>query len=515
MGVSGLMSLFQAKRRKKNKGWVKRDLRGPLVVDANQFCHQTAKKKFPRSTYAQYYHYVTEIVQNMKRHGIEPYFIFDGVDKQEKLTSEVRRDKTASTTIPTLAYTVFHNALRDMEVEMYVPDGEGDVACVEVANFLNCPILSCDSDFFLFNIPGGFINFLEELEKEWPLTETHVFLRDEFVHWHFPNNHDYIYLYPAILGNGIQPPTGHLLEDRSENAEDVDKYIAKRRPTIPSLPEGIRKSFDDIKKYYNNSTQLDPQSLLALPIPNYSRKMPEWFCMNYRQRIIPLMIFDALVNGTQHHFSSGTTLKIRQCCYALLAINEVREYRCTAPGQAREEIVYKINIPGDLAIDAIKRRSDDDCKRNVFYFALGCERSAAQLNDLSEEERLFVCSLIFWNSTARRRLHIAKALLACFVKLSSMASREEIVGLCGDYNRCRISNDFGDLLVEWQCVFRDALTLYLLLRYPPQTAPCPSRVFDEKIVFSLARKGDDAIKDFISDDRLLEKYRKMSRILDI
>ena len=524
MGVSGLMSLFQAKRRRNNRGWVKRGLRGPLVVDANQFCHQTAKRKCSRSTYAQYYHYVTEIVQSMKRHGIEPYFIFDGVDKQEKLTSEVRRDKTASKpTISTLAYTVFHNALRDMEVEVYVADGEGDAACVEVANFLNnCPILSCDSDFFLFNIPGGFINlfnFLEEFERGRPMTEMDMFLRDEFVRCHFPNNHDYIiFLFPAILGNGIQPATGHLLGSRSGNAKDVDNYIFTQRPTISCLPEGVKKNFEEVKKYYNNSTQLDPRNLLALPIPNCPRPVPEWFRMSYRQRIVPIMIFDALVNGTQHHSSTVMTLKIRQCCYALLGINEVKEYHCTAPGQAREEIVCRVNIPGDLAIHAIESGSDDDSKRNVFYFALGCERSAAELNDLSEEERLFVCSLIFWRSAARPRLYVVKALLACFVKFSSIESRGEIVRFCRAYNRCRISNGFSDLLVEWQCVFRDALTLYLLLRYPPQRALCPSRVLDENVVFSLARNEDyvdDAIKDFISDDRLLEKYRKMSRILVI
>ena len=487
-------------------------------MDANQFCHLTAEKRCSRSTYALYYQYVTEIVQSMKRHGIEPYFIFDGVDKQEKLTSEVRRDKTASKpTISTLAYTVFHNALRDMEVEVYVADGEGDAACVEVANFLNCPILSYDSDFFLFDIPGGFINllnFLENFEQGRPLTKADVFLRDEFVRYHFSNNHDYIFLFPAILGNEIQLRTDHLLGSTLQKAEDVYKYI-EQHPTISSLPEGVKENFEKVKKYYNNSTQLDPRSLLALPIPNCPKPVPEWFHKSYRQRIIPLMIFDALVNGTQHHSSTVMTLKIRQCCYALLGIKEVIEYRCTAPGQAREEIVCKINIPGDLAIDAIESGSDDDHKRNVFYFALGCERSAAQLNDLSEEERLFVCSLIFWKS---ENLHIAKALLACFIKLNSMASREETVRFCGNYNKCHVSNGFRDLLVEWQCVFRDALTLYLLLCYSPQSAPCLSRVFNENVVFSLARnrgRVDDVIKDFISDDRLLDNYSNMSRILVI
>ena len=511
MGIPGLMALFQEKG---NRGWVKRSLRGPLVVDANQFCHQTAKRK---DTYAQYYEYVTEIVQRMKRHGIEPYFIFDGVDKQEKLTSEVRRVKVKNPTIPTLAYTVFHNALRDMEVEMYVSDGEGDVACVEVANFLNnCPILSCDSDFFLFDIPGGFIDFsyfLDELEEDRPMTEMNMFLRDEFVRCHFIDN-EYIFLFPAILGNGIKPRTGHLLGRGPWKAKDVDNYIAKC-PTISSLPEGVKKNFDDVKEYYNNSTQLDPRNLLALPIPNCRKPVPEWFRMSYRQRIIPHIIFDALINGMQHHSSSVTTLKIRQCCYALLGINEVREYHFTAPGEVKEEVVRSKKVPRDLTIDAIESGSDGDRKRkHVFYFALECSQGAAQFNNLSEEERLFVCSLIFWKSAVRQCLHIVKALLACFVKLSSMASRGEIVRFCSAYNQCRISNRFRDLLVEWQRVFRDALTLYLLLRYQPQTAPCPSRIFDENVVFFLTRnkENDDAIKDFISDDCLLEKYRNMSRL---
>ena len=535
MGVYGLTKLFYGKKAsaRNGGGWVRKSIQGPLVVDGNQFCHQTCdfltNVKHPRSgsptNYAMFFEYVTKILHKFKRCGIEPYFIFDGVDKRKKLSSEYRKRAVSKNSIPTLVYTVFFNALREMEVKMYVADGEGDVTCAEVANFFKCPVLSFDSDFFLFDIPGGYIDFktcLSEniFDSDSATLKAEIYYRKEFVNYHFSSdNNDLIFLYPAIIGNGINPPTGNLIDNRKRWSVDaVERFVFAGHSTIASLPEGVRKNFDDVKEYYNGLNPLDPQIMLTAPIPKCSKQVPEWFQMSYRTRAMPLMPYDVLVNGMQHHGSSAIPERIRQCCYTILGIPEVTEYRSTPGGVEEQQIKCLEEIPGCLALEEVESE-DDSKKKTVLYFAMECERQAAELDNLSSEgDRFFMCTVIFWMSKTAPPNNLVKALLACFIHLSNKPERQESVHLhrqTGLFQSARSGNQL--VLKEWQCVYQDALILFFLLRYSPQTAPCPSRIFDENIILSLASNGpsviDDAILEFIEDEHLLKKYRNMTQIL--
>ena len=53
--------------------------------------------------------------------------------------------------LPSLANDVYIQALIELNIKYVVVDGEVNVALVKVANFCNCPVLSDDSDFYLFN----------------------------------------------------------------------------------------------------------------------------------------------------------------------------------------------------------------------------------------------------------------------------------------------------------------------------------------------------------------------------
>ena len=534
MGVYGLTKLFYGKKAsaRNGGGWVRKSIQGPLVVDANQFCHQTCdfltNVKHPRSgsptNYAMFFEYVTKILHKFKRCGIEPYFIFDGVDKK-KLSSEYRKRAVSKNSIPTLVYTVFYNALREMEVKMYVAVGEGDVTCAEVANFFKCPVLSYDSDFFLFDIAGGYIDLkacLSEniFDSDSATLKAEVYYRKKFVNHHFPRNNDSIFLYPAIIGNGINRPTGDLIDNRKRWSVDaVERFVFGRHLTIASLPEGVRKNFKEVKEYYNGLNPLDPQIILTSPIPKCSKQVPEWFRMSYRTRAMPLMPFDALVNGKQHHGSSATPEKIRQCCYTILGIPEVTEYRSTPGGVEEQQIKCLEEIPGRLALEEIESEGDDSKKKCVLYFAMECERQAAELENLSSEgDRFFLCTVIFWMSKTAPPNNLVKALLACFVRLSNIAERQEIVRLCHQTSLPQSAHSGNQLVLkEWQCVYQDALILFFLLRYSPETAPCPSRIFDENIILSLLASQviDDAILEFIKDESLSEKYQSMLKALGL
>ena len=522
MGVSGLLNLFDRKKERKRRGWEIRRIEGKLVVDGNQFCHKACSNAPFEFNYTRFFEYIAEIIRKFSAWGIEPYFIFDGVDKPLKLTSERRMRAVSNSSIPILAYTVFANALSEMGAKIYVADGEGDITCAEAARFLECPVLSSDSDYFLFDIPGGYIDlrycFKNKLfDSNAPILEAEVFDREVFVKYHFQGNLDLIFLYPAILGNEISPSTGHLLDSRKHwNVENVDNLIVQSPTIIASLPRDVKRNFDEVKRYYNCLSPLDPQEILASPIPRCPKPVPEWFSKSYRSREIPYMIFDALVNGTQHHGSSAFSVRIRQCCYTILDVPEVIEYRST-----RVEVPIRClkAIPGRLSLDDVEKDRDGYRRKRVFNFALRCEENAFQLDTLSEEDRFFMCTIIFWiSSEASPPDFVVKALIACFVRLSNRREREEIFPPHRERQSYRFDSRNRSPLNDWQCVYQDALSLFLLLRYPPRNAPCPSRIFDEKIALSLASRGhpiDREIPRFLTDGNLQRKYAELLRIVGL
>jgi hypothetical protein len=123
-----------------------------------------------------------------------------------------------------------------------------------------------------------------------------------------------------------------------------------------------------------------------------------------------------------------------------------------------------------------------------------------------------MCTVIFWRFKARPPNNVIKALLACFVRFNT-AERQEVMRI-RETMACRIDQSYQLLLVDWQLIYRDALVLFLLLRYRPATAPCPSRMYDEKIILSLAAFRRDVIDSAIMEF-LLEKYRNMLQIFGI
>ena len=227
MGVSGLIKFIKEKDKERN-AWRFMQIKGHLVIDASQLCYQLhSSGRFGSldssngGQYPQYYQKVHKFVSNLHESGIEPHFVFEGVDKGKKLTDEhrlgkkqsqkqkkpvERRDKRCySLKIPPLAFAVLHNVLREMGMHMYDADGEGDEACVKIANFLGCPVLSDDSDFYLFNISGGYINLSDfRFQLQQPcVAVADIYKRERlFTNVIFPDS-EFWFLLAAIVGNEI------------------------------------------------------------------------------------------------------------------------------------------------------------------------------------------------------------------------------------------------------------------------------------------------------------------------
>ena len=188
-----------------------------LVIDGNSICYQLYDCDWTRGgSYRKFYDTVTTFFQALLASKIEPIVIIDGINEEKKIeTTRSRRESSIKMIkewqkngrvhpylLPLLAKEVFLDALQDLEIELCVVDGEADREIAAVANFYRCPILAEDSDFFMFNIVGGYIPFARfKLLGSTGRPEADVFHTEDFASQFGLHNKDLRFLIPAILGN--------------------------------------------------------------------------------------------------------------------------------------------------------------------------------------------------------------------------------------------------------------------------------------------------------------------------
>ena len=220
MGVRGLKTFVN----KFFKKWERREVRGKLVVDGSSLCHNLYRVDWIHG--GQYLEYRLGILQyfhTLQQADISPIVVFDGIDyKQEKTEETFRRRSerireidsvlTAGTTckpaaeavklsiLPVLAIEVFQQTLRELGIPLYVVDGEADAMIVQIANYYSCPVLSSDSDFFIFNVEGGYIPMDRFHCDDTPITADVFSVRAFAEHFQFADINLRLII-PAIMGN--------------------------------------------------------------------------------------------------------------------------------------------------------------------------------------------------------------------------------------------------------------------------------------------------------------------------
>ena len=547
MGIRGLKEFIRERPRDHNEIYTRREIRGNLVIDGSQFCHYYYKQleldRINGGQYPEFRQQVTECFRKLRQYGIESHVVFEGVDKCQKLTDDYIMKKAEKKhkksqellkkrpfhcpgmlELPHLVYTVVYNVLVRMGIPMYVGDGEGDETCVQIANFLDCPVLSNDSDFYLFNIRRGYIELdhlnVELQQRPRDSLSVDVYHREAFMRRFFRENSDRLYLIPVIMNN--EALVQHIKSQlgRRGNVHDSDiEMVYSYLQSVSSIHDETEKmalteSFESTKAYYNNPARQNPVELLSKPINEFD--LPDWFLREHRNHNMPYMLVDALVNKKQHHSNSPVSKYIRQCCYSILGVPEVKEY-CIEDNRAVTSMVRCADsLQPCYHISELLEVSERE--RTSFLFSIfHCPQD--QLAWVEDKEKLLVCSVAFWMTKTRPPIHVVKALVACFVLLSSTSDenihyvRNNICrNIPEEYRRSENWLRDRQLFLDWQCTYKDAIALRSLLKCPPDEI-CPSKIYDGNIVMSLASQSD-RIDNVIERLGLsMEKYYNILQIV--
>lgn len=163
-----------------------------LVVDGNSMCAQLYRSLNCFSAfggdYDKYAAFVRNFLKGFRKCNITPYVVFDGSHESRKLKtvhnrlrskirSASRLDVVTQGSLqifPLLVRDVFKQILVEMNIPYTVCEFEADDEIATLARHLNCPVLSYDSDFFIYNVLYIPFNTLERKPKPFDIDGNRV-----------------------------------------------------------------------------------------------------------------------------------------------------------------------------------------------------------------------------------------------------------------------------------------------------------------------------------------------------
>ncbi|XP_028395548.1 protein asteroid homolog 1-like [Dendronephthya gigantea] len=181
MGVRGLTKYVDTLPCGKHGVWEFDELRDTnLIIDGcglyyhiyNDSNHLNIKYG---GQYKQLQDKVKEFIVMLQSNNVVPYVVIDGImtKDEKKFHTSLKRNQdrvkqmedmwgTSSTSdmvIPLLVQIAFVQVLQELGVKYAVADFEADCEIASLANELDAPVMAKDSDFYIFNIKGGYIPF--------------------------------------------------------------------------------------------------------------------------------------------------------------------------------------------------------------------------------------------------------------------------------------------------------------------------------------------------------------------
>ncbi|XP_030003415.1 protein asteroid homolog 1 [Sphaeramia orbicularis] len=178
---------------------------------------------------------LTQFFSALAACNIQPYVVLDGgmdpSDKKfatlrQRLQSKIKEADSLchgrhGSVLPILTRDVFIQVLRQLGVPLVQCPAEADWEIACLAHQWKCPVLSNDSDFYIFDLPGGYLplNFFHWTNLNGKASQRYISARcytaSGLCRWFGSMNQELLPLFAVLNGNDYSPP------------KDVETFLAK------------------------------------------------------------------------------------------------------------------------------------------------------------------------------------------------------------------------------------------------------------------------------------------------
>ena len=567
MGIPGLTSFVE----KNFKHWHTTEVKGKLVVDGSSLLFILYNLDWSHGgQYAEFRSNIQSFFQALRMSGISPIVVMDGVDVEGRKRPEVvrrRKERVGNIdrlsrverieflnghgVLPPLVSMVYAAVLKEMEVDLTFADGEGDVAVYQLANGYGCPVLSNDSDFFMFNLRNGYIPLSHFRWKDSMPIMADVFYHTEFCSQYQLGDPRLRFLVPAIAGNdfvqGIKD--GNFLDlmssfsprlnRRYESIGIILNFIGQFS-SLKNFKEKIRVMFDIKRKVreslVENFTQTqelyESDQVLCLEemkestslCLHGSSKMPKWLLNQFRSGDLFAMhivvtgkhVLNVSIDDTSRTSSALASKPIRKFMYGLIGWEKCLEMDRVGYGmedievEASTTMAEGIEIPRFARVPTISASE----KSHMLYSILGCSDVEAQLERLHKNWRLAIAATRFWYMQCSPTRQCVEALLLGFVFLSSTSVDTLRAMHLRSPEHFRKSPAWMELLhsySQWQNCYGDAYRLNQLFKLPLKTVSA-ALLFDGRLVMYVAGHNKRVVTDRL-DSKAQALYRDLNEVV--
>uniref|UniRef100_A0A8B9J6E7 Asteroid homolog 1 n=1 Tax=Astyanax mexicanus TaxID=7994 RepID=A0A8B9J6E7_ASTMX len=322
--------------------------------------------------------------------GVRPFVVLDGgmdhTDKKfktlkDRAESKIREAHSLSrgshgSVLPLLSREVFRQVLCEVGVPLVQCVSEADFEIASLAHQWKCPVLTSDSDFYIFDLPGGYLPFaFFEWENVCGKAAERYIPSRRFTVNRFCSNFNHMNkqllpLFAVLTGNDYspakttemffsrvefeRPPKGRgsnskpriegLLNWLSQFASPVDALEevldvlgAQRKGSMRTqLQSGMQNyqlpATSSLAQFFSSSQPALPD-VQSLPVPLVSQ--PEWLLRGVASGRLPPLVLDVLVlrraflvaqvENSRLPSSHETSQSIRQSVYGLLLLGRASQ----------------------------------------------------------------------------------------------------------------------------------------------------------------------------------------------
>ena len=547
MGVPKLSSFI----RQRFTSWKEEEIKGYLVIDGGSLCHQLYDDLdwMHGGQYPEFRDHVVEYFRALQSSGIEPVVVFDGIDytgeKSDTIEkrclsrtkeifdrfcptgpetstqcgSQIQNSSESETAfseasasfssqkivLPLFAWKIVSEVLSELSIKYVVTDGEADRDIVKLANFYSCPVLSNDSDFYIFNLKGGFVHMDNFKWNISPIT-SRVFHVKAFVDEFKFADESLRFIIPAIFGNDFITSVESNYKEFFRHMQRVTSLA--RTGCHPTLPVVVYAShYDNLQDFidriisieYLNTTwkktlrancikskhMYDLQEECSIEDLHRETELrigkehdiPKWLLSQFRQHNFSSSVMMVAVCGsyTFPPVSENPMLPtsfcisrdIRWVVYSILGLDDVIEG--TRVGQSYIGVkLHSIEVMcmGDIISLSTVPTANLYSRKKIIYSCLRCNMDLIEFLEI--KWRLVIASVIFWRRRGKIPLVITKVLLLTFTLCSSGSVTKLLDSITVDQNFLYGPKWLKGLhsFAQWQCTYKDTSSLNIVLQTP-------------------------------------------------
>ncbi|XP_076112133.1 single-strand DNA endonuclease ASTE1-like [Mytilus galloprovincialis] len=424
---------------------------------------------------------------------ITPYVVFDGaydIDDKKIETLKSRSQQRAANPedkTPILAKITFTKILEKLRIQYIKCDFEADRDIQMLANDLKCPVLSRDSDFFIFDVHFGYIPFdslplsaifdgtdeheikiyfIENLWKKFP------YLRGNMALLATALGNDYLSKHSNVLQNAYHSDNFRLPKCKTEVSDlfeipceagepffitirkvlywicrynDADRekrqllYFCKKDKREEEMLTRSLKVFTEPDDYtsYNLYDLLQERESVGLDRSAVPSHVPTWIIDSHRRGFIPDFFLNTLIHkrvfllsqveGTHDLSSHECSLSIRKVIYALLLGTDqsVTEHDRYRMSLCEFQRTGVICVTG-LLRDPFIPNMPRELKIKILGAALCCQIPSESICGSLGQTRLFLMITTYWARVAEPTINInfLKSVLISYLLFSTIKRNE-------------------------------------------------------------------------------------------